>query len=81
MVAKPDHTVKLVRYSDRIKFPIIIKNNYKGKKSLTERLTKERMKKLQEATDLYGFSKMWTNDRKLIVKDDNQMTKPLVFYE
>ena len=32
------------------------------------------MNKLQEEKDLHGFSKVWTNDGKLIVKDDNQLT-------
>ena len=40
------------------------------------------MKKLQEVKDLYDFNKVWTNEWKIIVKEDGKkLTKPIVFYE
>ena len=44
-------------------------------------LTKKRMKKLQEAKDLYGF-KVWTNDRKVMLKENHsRLTKPIAYDE
>ena len=45
-------------------------------------LTKKRMKKLQEAKDLYRFNKVWTNDRKVMLKENHsRLTKPIAYYE
>ena len=45
-------------------------------------LTKKRMKKLQEAKDLYGFNKVWTNDRKVMLKENHsRLTKPIAYDE
>ena len=40
------------------------------------------MKKLQETRDLYSFNKVWTNDGKVMFKeDDSRLTKPIFYYE
>ena len=45
-------------------------------------LTKKKMNKFQEAKDLYGFNKVWTNDRKVMLKENHsRLTKPIAYYE
>ena len=74
--------VKFVRYNLRHN---IFKNkkllNRKGV-SITESLTKDRMAKLNEARETYGFRNVWTSDGKIFFKDKkNPSTKPLVYYD
>ena len=54
--------IKFFRYNVRAR---IFKNKrkLKGKRtSVTERLTKTRMEKLQKAREKYGFRNVWSND-------------------
>ena len=74
--------VKFVRYNLR-------HNIFKNKKllngkgvSITESLTKDRMAKLNEARETYGFRNVWTSDGKIFFKDEkNPSSKPLVYYD
>ena len=74
--------VKFVRYNLRHD---IFKNKklLKGKgASITESLTKDRMAKLNEARETYGFRNVWTSDGKIFFKDEkNPSSKPLVYYD
>ena len=74
--------VKFVRYNSRQN---IFKNKklFKGKgDSITESLTKDRMAKLNEARETYGFRNVWTSDGKIFFKDEkNPSSKPLVYYD
>ena len=74
--------VKFVRYNLRHN---IFKNKklLKGKGvSITESLTKDRMAKLNEARETYGFRNVWTSDGKIFFKDEkNPSSKPLVYYD
>ena len=52
-------------------------NIFKNKKllkgkgvSITESLTKDRMAKLNEARETYGFRNVWTSDGKIIFKNE-----------
>ena len=73
--------VKFVRYNLR-------HNIFKNKKllngkgvSITESLTKDRMAKLNEARETYGFRNVCTSDGKIFFKDEkNPSSKPLVYY-
>ena len=52
--------IKFSRYNVRAR---IFKKKLKGKRtSVTERLTKTRMEKLQKAREKYGFRNVWSND-------------------
>ena len=74
--------VKFVRYNLRHD---IFKNKklLKGKgASITESLTKDRMAKLNEARETYGFRNVWTSDGKIFFKDEkNPSSKTLVYYD
>ena len=77
--------------------PIIVKfikynlkhNIFKNKKllkgkgaSIKESLTKDRMAKLNETRETYGFRNVWTNDGKIFFKDEkNPSSKPLAYYD
>ena len=60
-------------------------NIFKNKKllkgkgvSITESLTKDRMAKLNEARETYGFRNVWTSDGKIIFKNEkNPSSKAL----
>ena len=75
-------TVTFVRYNLR-------HNIFKNKKllkekvvSITESLTKDRMAKLNEARENYGFRNVWTSDGKIFFKDEkNPSSQPLVYYD
>ena len=71
-------TVKFVRCNLRHN---IFKNKklLKGKGvSITESLTKDRMAKLNEARETYGFRNVWTSDGKIIFKNEkNPSSKAL----
>ena len=46
----------------------------KGKNiSITESLTKERMRKLKEAKEQHGFKPVWTTDGKIIFKEGDSL--------
>ena len=72
----------LVRYN--LRHNIFKKNRLlKGKGvSITEGLTKDRIAKLNEARETYGFRNVWTSDGKIFFKDEkNPSSKPLVYYD
>ena len=63
--------VTFVLYDDR-RNVFVNKKVIKGKNiSITERLTKERMGKLKEARERYGFKRMWTIDGTILFKVDD----------
>ena len=72
--------VKFVKYNLRHN---IFKNKklLKGKRvSITKSLTKDRMAKLNEARETYGFRNVWTSDGKIVFKDEKTpSSKPLVY--
>ena len=48
---------------------------------IIENLNKERMNKLKEAKEQYGFKQVWTIDGKILSKeDDSPSTKPKVYH-
>ena len=50
------------------------KKKLKGKGySITESLTAMRMKKLTEARNSFGFTNVWTQDGKILCKEDNRI--------
>ena len=50
--------------------------------SITESLTKERMAKLNQPRETYGFRNVWTSDGKIFFKaEKNPSSKPLVYYD
>ena len=50
------------------------KRKLKGKQiSISESLTKLRLMKLKEAGDQYTFAIVWTQDGKIMFKDDNKV--------
>ena len=50
------------------------KNKLKGKGySIIESLTAMRMKKLTEAHKSFGFTNVWTQDEKILGKDNNRI--------
>ena len=56
--------VKFIRYNNQNRV-FRNKKKLKGQKiSMTETLTKTRMDKLKQAKETYGFTNVWTNDRK-----------------
>ena len=72
--------VKLVRYS-------LIYNLFKNKKllkgkgvSVTESLTKDRMAKLNEGRETYGFRNVWTSGDKTFFKDEKNPSRKLLLY-
>ena len=71
--------VKFVRYNVRKKI-FHNKRKLKGKNtSITESLTMLRVKKLNEARDLYDRNNVWTYDGRIMVKDENN--KISVYYD
>ena len=72
--------VKSVRYNLRHN---IFKNKklLKGKAiSITERFTKDRMAKLNQAKETYGLRNVWTSDDKIFFKDEKSpSSKPLLY--
>ena len=74
--------VKFVRYADRRNI-FINKKHLKGKSvSFVEGLTKERMIKLKEEEEQYGFIQVWTIDGKILFKeDDSPSTKSKIYYK
>ena len=74
--------VNFARYSERCKV-FNSKKKLKGKNlSITESLTKLRMRKLKAARDEYGFRNVWIVDGKILYKvDDTPNSKPAVFYQ
>ena len=70
--------VKFARYNVRKKI-FHNKRKLKGKNtSITESLTMLRVKKLNEARDLYDRNNVWTYDGRIMVKDENN--KISVYY-
>ena len=59
------------------------KKRLKGKNlSITENLTKLRMRKLKAARDEYGFRNAWAVDVKILYKvEDTPDSKPAVYYQ
>ena len=50
--------------------------------SITESLKKDRMIKLNEARETYGFRNVWTSYGKIFYKDEkNPSSKYLVYYD
>ena len=74
--------VKFARYVDSHSV-FVYKKALKGKNIfIIESLTKERMSKLKEAKEQYGFKRVWTIDRKILyTEDDSPSAKPEVYYE
>ena len=71
--------VKFARYNVRKKI-FHNKRKLKGKNtSITENLTMLRVKKLNEARDLYDRNNVWTYDGRIMVKDENN--KISVYYD
>ena len=71
--------VKFVRYNVPKKI-FHNKRKLKGKNtSITESLTMLRVKKLNEARDLYDRNNVWTYDGRIMVKDENN--KISVYYD
>ena len=68
--------VKFARYNVRKK---IFHNKRKLKGKNTESLTMLRVKKLNEARDLYDRNNVWTYDGRIMVKDENN--KISVYYD
>ena len=68
--------VKFARYNVRKK---IFHNKRKLKGKNTESLTMLRVKKLNEARDLYDRNNVWTYDGRIMVKDGNN--KISVYYD
>ena len=68
--------VKFARYNVRKK---IFHNKRKLKVKNTESLTMLRVKKLNEARDLYDRNNVWTYDGRIMVKDENN--KISVYYD
>ena len=65
--------VKFSRYNVRDK---VFKNKKKNKGkgySITESLAAMRMKKLTEARNSFGFTNVWTQDGKILCKEDNRI--------
>ena len=72
--------VKFVRYNLRHN---IFKNKkwLKGKGvSITKSLTKDRMAKLNEAKETYGFRNVWTRDGKIFFKDEKNPSSKLLVH-
>ena len=72
--------VKFVRYNLRHN---IFKNKkwLKGKGvSITKSLTKDRMAKLNEARETYGFRNVWTRDAKIFFKDEKNPSSKLLVH-
>ena len=70
--------VTFVRCYDR-KQVFSIKELLKGKGiSITESLTRFRMKKLEEAREKHGFKNFWSVDGRIMFKEAND--KPSVYY-
>ena len=55
--------------------PIIVKFSRYMYRSFTESLTKIRMSALKEARNKFGFSSVWTTDRKILYKEGDTKTK------
>ena len=74
--------VNFVQYANRCKV-FVNKNVLKGKNiSITESLTKERMRKLKESKEQNGFKRVSTIDEKILFKeDDSPSTMPKVYCE
>ena len=71
--------VKFARYNV-LKKVFHNKQKLKGKNmSITESLTKVRVSKLKEAHDLYNRNNVWTYDRRIMVKDENNRIS--VYYD
>ena len=71
--------VKFARYNE-CKKVFHNKQKLKGKNmSITESLTKIRVSKLKEARDLYNCNNVWTYDRRIMVKDENNRIS--VYYD
>ena len=72
--------LKFASYSERRKV-FNSKKRLKGKNfSITESLTKLRMRKLKASRDEYGFRNVWTVDGKILYKvDDTPDSKPAVY--
>ena len=65
--------VKFARYNVRDRV-FSNKRKLKGKQiSISESLTKLRLMKLKEARDQYTFANVWTQDGKIMFKDDNKV--------
>ena len=62
--------IEFIRYLDRRKV-FNNKKRLKRKTYMTESLTKERRKEVQEARDWYSFKKVWTNDGKVTFKKND----------
>ena len=64
--------VKFSRYNVRVSSRIRKKLKGKGY-SITESLTAMRTKKLTEARNSFGFTNVWTQDGKILCKEDNRI--------
>ena len=49
--------------------------------SVTESLTKTRMEELQKAREEHSFQNVWSNDSKILHKDNNAHNKVKAFYD
>ena len=71
--------VKFARYNKR-KQVFVNRKKLKGSgHSVTESLTSLRMKKLNEAREIYGFTNVWSVDGRISYKE-NAQAKPKVYY-
>ena len=67
--------VKFVRYMDR-RHVFTNKKRLKGKNmSISESLTEIRISALKEARNKFGFSSVWTADRKIMYREGDTKTK------
>ena len=72
--------VKCVRYMDR-RHIFTNKKRLKGKNmSITESLTEIRISALKEARNKFGFSSIWTADRKIMYEEEGD-TKTKVYFD
>ena len=65
--------VRSSRYNVRDKVPKNIKKFKDKGYSITESLRDLRMKKLPEARNSFGFTNVWTQDGKILCKEDNRI--------
>ena len=65
--------MKFARYNVWDRFFFSNKRKLKVKQiSISESLVKLRLMKLKEASDQYTFADVWTQDDKIMFKDDNK---------
>ena len=71
--------VKFVQYNDQ-NWVFTNKKKLKGQNiSIAGRLAKTKMDKLKQAQETYGFTNIWTNDKKILFKSGSN-AKSQIYY-